>query len=224
MNHATIQERGFLQAILANPDDDTPRLIFADWLDEYAEKEVCGRCYGEKSIGVWDDTMRVPCDVCRGTGYVGGAKAEWAEQIRCVGVSRFEVSSNGFPNSLCETGREQFNKNAVVAIIQPYSWIEKVFIRRGFIEEIICSSVDWFNHADQITSQHPIRVVRLIDIPKIEICWHLAGACYQFKGREYPWIYRPQPAGLTAIDVAKRLLHEGWPAITFHLLEEENNQ
>jgi uncharacterized protein (TIGR02996 family) len=29
--------RGFLEEILAHPDDDTPRLIFADWLDEHGD-------------------------------------------------------------------------------------------------------------------------------------------------------------------------------------------
>ena len=27
----------FLQAILETPDDDTPRLIYADWLDEHGD-------------------------------------------------------------------------------------------------------------------------------------------------------------------------------------------
>ena len=30
---------GFLQDILAHPDDDAPRLIYADWLDEQGESE-----------------------------------------------------------------------------------------------------------------------------------------------------------------------------------------
>src|SRR5262245_17786546 len=29
----------FLQAIIDDPDDDTPRLIFADWLDEHGDPE-----------------------------------------------------------------------------------------------------------------------------------------------------------------------------------------
>lgn len=29
----------FLRAIAANPDDDTPRLVFADWLEEHGEPE-----------------------------------------------------------------------------------------------------------------------------------------------------------------------------------------
>jgi uncharacterized protein (TIGR02996 family) len=28
---------GFLQAIVENPDDDTPRLVYADWLDEHGD-------------------------------------------------------------------------------------------------------------------------------------------------------------------------------------------
>jgi uncharacterized protein (TIGR02996 family) len=31
------EARGFLESILARPDDDTPRLIFADWLEEHGE-------------------------------------------------------------------------------------------------------------------------------------------------------------------------------------------
>ena len=27
-------DAGFLEAICANPDDDVPRLVYADWLDE----------------------------------------------------------------------------------------------------------------------------------------------------------------------------------------------
>ena len=31
------EHEGFLQAIAANPDDDAPRLIFSDWLEENYE-------------------------------------------------------------------------------------------------------------------------------------------------------------------------------------------
>src|SRR5437868_14865571 len=32
-------EEAFIQAIIADPDDDAPRLIYADWLDEQGESE-----------------------------------------------------------------------------------------------------------------------------------------------------------------------------------------
>jgi uncharacterized protein (TIGR02996 family) len=34
-----VPDEGFLRAILDNPDDDTPRLVYADWLDENGESE-----------------------------------------------------------------------------------------------------------------------------------------------------------------------------------------
>src|SRR5262245_29630352 len=32
-----MQQDAFLQAIFAAPDDDTPRLVYADWLDEHRD-------------------------------------------------------------------------------------------------------------------------------------------------------------------------------------------
>jgi uncharacterized protein (TIGR02996 family) len=31
------QDRAFLDAIRESPDDDTPRLVYADWLDDHDE-------------------------------------------------------------------------------------------------------------------------------------------------------------------------------------------
>lgn len=39
----TADEQAFLAAIVAAPDDDTPRLVFADWLDERAEGDDAAR-------------------------------------------------------------------------------------------------------------------------------------------------------------------------------------
>src|SRR5437763_11790587 len=33
------QRAAFIQAIIELPDDDTPRLVFAEWLDEHGEAE-----------------------------------------------------------------------------------------------------------------------------------------------------------------------------------------
>jgi uncharacterized protein (TIGR02996 family) len=45
-------EDAFLEAILATPDDDTPRLVFADWLDEHGNPERA-------------DFIRVQCQLAR---------------------------------------------------------------------------------------------------------------------------------------------------------------
>lgn len=43
---ATDERTAMLRAICANRDDDTPRLVFADWLDEQAGEMPCPRCSG----------------------------------------------------------------------------------------------------------------------------------------------------------------------------------
>jgi uncharacterized protein (TIGR02996 family) len=45
-------DEAFLQAIIENPDDDTPRLVYADWLDEHGQEERA-------------EFIRVQCELAR---------------------------------------------------------------------------------------------------------------------------------------------------------------
>lgn len=53
-----ITHAGLLQAILAAPDDDTPRVVYADWLDDHGEVTLAaairdsGRRVVKKKFGV----------------------------------------------------------------------------------------------------------------------------------------------------------------------------
>lgn len=68
-----------LAAILAHPEDDAPRIIFADWLDENAGTVHCPDC---KARGAWQSWGGIGCSTCRGTGSVSNGYAERAEFIR----------------------------------------------------------------------------------------------------------------------------------------------
>lgn len=89
-----------LAAICAAPDDDTPRLVFADWLEEQSVTRVtCPRCNGtgshalpteqlvfrygtrgEKRIAALEHSG---CGRCHGTGTVADDfNTQWAELIR----------------------------------------------------------------------------------------------------------------------------------------------
>jgi uncharacterized protein (TIGR02996 family) len=50
-----LEREPFLKAIFAAPDDDLPRLVFADWLDEHGET-------------AWAELIRVQCETCRTGG------------------------------------------------------------------------------------------------------------------------------------------------------------
>src|SRR5688500_9603749 len=49
------QEQAFLQAVIEKPDNDTPRLIFADWLEDYGDAEQ----------SAWAAYIRVQCELAK---------------------------------------------------------------------------------------------------------------------------------------------------------------
>lgn len=83
-------ETCLLAAILAAPDDDLPRLVYADWLEENAGTVECWRCKGTASIVTRYDNDEGPivpgtrrkCDRCSGSGRVSDGRRERAEFIR----------------------------------------------------------------------------------------------------------------------------------------------
>ncbi len=79
----------FLRAIITNPDDDAPRLIYADWLDENAGDVACGRCFPGNGCPLCLQHGHLKghetcytCDLCFGTERVSNGLAERAEFIR----------------------------------------------------------------------------------------------------------------------------------------------
>jgi uncharacterized protein (TIGR02996 family) len=86
----TTDELALLAAVLADPGDATPRLVYADWLDEHAGFEECTRCKDRGAVG-WDyvNGMGNPpkvytCPECTAPGYVPkpDGRAARAEFIR----------------------------------------------------------------------------------------------------------------------------------------------
>jgi uncharacterized protein (TIGR02996 family) len=110
-----------VRAILENPDEDTPRLIYADWLDEQPPTEVpCGNCNGKPRvysfkpptstnwIQVWASTYE--CLTCSGSGTAterrGSARAEFIRaQIKSAAIEReqAELLNDETDWSRCET-------------------------------------------------------------------------------------------------------------------------
>lgn len=78
-----------LAEIAANPDEDTPRLMYADWLDEHAGTVPCRKCNGTK-IYKWEDETdwgtpiprKDPCWHCQQTGEAPDDSRDRAEFIR----------------------------------------------------------------------------------------------------------------------------------------------
>ncbi len=91
-----MSEDALLHAICEHPDDDTPRLVFADWLDER----------GDELSTAWAALIR---DQLRSHGaanqtvyfeYDKGWLRNWGQQFEFPATWRFECWNRGFPTQL----------------------------------------------------------------------------------------------------------------------------
>jgi len=85
-------EADLLRGVFATPDDDLPRLVYADWLEEHATGP-CERCAGEKFIALDADGSWQSCPRCNKSGTVPDDRRERAAFIRVqVELARLEAS------------------------------------------------------------------------------------------------------------------------------------
>lgn len=205
------ERAALLAAIRAHPDEDTPRLVYADWLDEHGE--------GERA-----ELIRVQCELARlhtcecapslfvqpGCTVCGDVKALYRR--------RYHLLVN-----LCD----QFRPSV------PHSWAVDLdgdlpddhfapgsSVSRGFTELVRCSAVDWLAHGDAILAEHPVREVRLTTLP--QLTWYQVA---HFRTAELPdergsKMYDEKeladlPLNLISPIVAKEVLEKTWAGTAF---------
>jgi len=124
----------FLADIIANPADDFPRLVYADWLEEQGEAQRA-------------EFIRVQCrlhQLQHSRGYIGflGAEVErllgreadlLGEQLGWIGV---------YPDGWS-------------------SW--KLTWRRGFVAEVTLPTTAWLEHGSRLVQAQPLEQVELSD-------------------------------------------------------------
>lgn len=150
---ATDERAALLRAICEHPAEDTPRLVYADWLDEHAEETACGACdFGWlPKTGTPDAGMVSRCPACRGTGRVSNGYAARAAHIRWA-------IANPRNSAVCLCGCRWREPNpcemcrmmgAEVASIPrcPDGGTHYV-LNRGFVREVRLTGDSWLAHAD----------------------------------------------------------------------------
>jgi uncharacterized protein (TIGR02996 family) len=104
-------EETFLRAVCADPDDDTPRLVFADWLQEH----------GGAADAEWAELIRLQVQLARGAGAERErlvirereleplVRGRWPARLGQATAPQLELSwanwSRGFPLALAGSGR-----------------------------------------------------------------------------------------------------------------------
>jgi uncharacterized protein (TIGR02996 family) len=125
LNEPTIpmtHDDAFLQAVIENPDDDAPRLIYADWLEEHRRMELA-------------EFIRIQCDLAAGRVEEGAKHEEAARRAkgflaRCAGQEwqaplREEADGSGFRPCFADT--LGFHRG----------FAENVLVRDSFSESIV---------------------------------------------------------------------------------------
>jgi len=136
----------FMAAIIANPADDAPRLVYADWLEEHDDPR------GE-FIRVQVELARSKCEpTCRGNVQAAGGFG-----MRCVcrrallrGCEQKLKSRHGF--SLAGTAGYGVFWNR-----SDYTF------SRGFVARVKCKLADWKMSGGRIVRSTPLEIVWLSD-------------------------------------------------------------
>jgi uncharacterized protein (TIGR02996 family) len=143
---------GFLSDIIEHPDDDAPRLIYADWLDERGGPEEQARA----------EFIRVQIELAR----LGADNVGWQVlQAHIMTHGKRPVSAPGDPHvaALCQRERELWLENG-------FEWRKELLaagfeeVRRGFAREVYADA-GWFVKSGAVLwRQAPVVSVRLFNV------------------------------------------------------------
>jgi uncharacterized protein (TIGR02996 family) len=165
-----VTEAAFLAAIIERPDDDVPRLVFADWLDEHGQPERA------EFIRVQVELAALPdCPACGNSGVSQETVTRWIGGLGECGVGSRPAPCWKCPrHALRRRERELWR----IAFKHQAEWLGLPFeatlriedapglgpypsalLCRGFVSAVTLSWADWSRHAAALLAACPIRRV-----------------------------------------------------------------
>jgi len=158
-------ETDLLASVLREPEEDTPRLMYADWLDDNAGT-VCRHCDGNKRVAVqWGrlsrETIDMACRACGGTGEGSHSdgRRELAEFIRGTGPGSDKTLSRDDRGRLVR----YFAGTVVNQLGRDAQYVHYNSIRYGFVDWIRIPFAAFVANGRALFRRHPIRTVFLSD-------------------------------------------------------------
>ena len=155
-----MSEADFIRAVIARPDDDAPRLIMADWLDEQGQGERAEFIRVQVALATsTEDATPRPAHV---------TELNWRRTAGMRAERRYQRLRRREQDLLTmyrdAEGWSYWTRWAplVLRYLRGCRWS----YRRGFVESVTCTAEDWMAHADAILAEQPIQEVTLTTWPK----------------------------------------------------------
>ncbi|VTR93228.1 leucine-rich repeat-containing protein typical subtype : Repeat-companion domain protein OS=Isosphaera pallida (strain ATCC 43644 / DSM 9630 / IS1B) GN=Isop_0392 PE=4 SV=1 [Gemmata massiliana] len=218
-------EPALLATILAHPDEDTPRLMFADWLQEH--NQPLRAEFVRVQVQLADLLRRMARAGLRPTPRARTATEckRYPELFALLARQALIWPTYGewFPfgplpqDHAAATCENIFNKLCVYAAVNHLPWVS--LTQRGFLKAVQCPAASWLAHADAILARHPVERVRLTDVPgalgQIRLGWRNGHKCQLgFRGRKMHVLALP-PSAPGSESTWPHLLEAEWPSIGF---------
>lgn len=197
--------QAFMASIIADPLNDAPRLVFADFLEENGEPERAELIRLQIELAGID--VRPMDPVIYRSGKINALRRRESELYTGDG------SYGPFTNAWRWLD-EPRNRDGSFWYPNGADW------SRGFVEVVVCSWQDWLAHHATITAATPLRRVRLTSRPNVETRTNPVGlrlvGCSAWRSnllREWD-VNGGQPL------ITAALLRAEWPGIAFELPAE----
>lgn len=156
------QDEAFLAAIVENPGDDTPRLIYADFL---LERDGPGDRERQEFI-------RVQCELARleavGFEHCKRLAADRTlDQTEPDGHERERIALRRREHELWEllddavVWRDLYAAGFCPELKEGDWQVNGALVRRGFAERVRCTAASWLAHGDKVRKAQPVTTVRL---------------------------------------------------------------
>lgn len=235
------ERQAFIRAIFDEPDEDGPRLVFADWLDEHGdaaraefirvqcERAKAGPCRGlpmaECDTDRHDYTV---CPVCR--------LVQRQHQLWDAHAAKW-IANCALPGFVPVPRHDSRCRVDLRDVSGPIVWPLAFGFRRGFVGLAHLTGNAWVRHGDAIVSLHPVREVELTSLPELIRLGDsyppgkyalMSGRSSSFYPEDYDTVESTahgymanRPAGSIA-DAFNRsvilgLLEDQWPGVTFQM-------
>lgn len=135
-----------LRAILMHPAEDTPRLVYADWLQEHGDQPRA-------------EFVRVQCRIAGLHDANGELKCQ-----KCERWTSWHVYTPRCRGAVCKMRQREYYTSRRFCV---WDWCRGIpagsypVYRRGFVAEVSCSLAAFMQHAKALFSAHPIERVTL---------------------------------------------------------------